>query len=102
MQFIDDIDGTPADETVTFSLDGTAFQVDLSADNAAKLREFLSPYMDAAGKVPQKKGKRSTDSVAIRIWAGEHGHTVSDRGRIPASVRALYEAHLAAIREAGE
>jgi hypothetical protein len=30
--------------------------------------------------------------VAIREWARAHGHTVSDRGRIPAKIIADYEA----------
>ena len=37
----DDIDGTPADETVEFSVDGTDYEIELNSDNAAKFREVL-------------------------------------------------------------
>ena len=38
---IDDIDETPADEKVRFALDGNNYEIDLSSENAAKLREAL-------------------------------------------------------------
>ena len=42
VQLLDDIDGSPADETVTYGLDGTMYEVDLSAKHADKLRSALS------------------------------------------------------------
>lgn len=44
----DDIDGREAVETVSFSLDGTAYMIDLSAPNASNLRDALAPFIDAA------------------------------------------------------
>ena len=44
----DDIDGGDADETVRFALDGKAYEIDLSAANAAKLRGALQPFIDKA------------------------------------------------------
>ena len=38
---VDDLDGGPADETVTFSLDGVSYEIDLTHDNAAALRDAL-------------------------------------------------------------
>ncbi|MBX9247046.1 Lsr2 family protein, partial [Actinotalea ferrariae] len=35
---------------------------------------------------------RASDAAAVRQWAREHGYTIPDRGRIPAEVRAAYEA----------
>jgi hypothetical protein len=48
---IDDLDGHDAEETVTFGLDGKAYEIDLSASNARKLRAarstILSPQLAA-------------------------------------------------------
>lgn len=101
----DDLDGEiPADETVSFSLDGTAYEIDLSAENARELREGLARFVAAArtvGKAARGKGstggKRQGPAPAdVRAWARENGHEVPDRGRIPAElVDAYREAHAA-------
>ena len=44
---VDDFDGSPAAETVTFALDGRTYEIDLSAENAAELRDVLQPWIDA-------------------------------------------------------
>jgi hypothetical protein len=44
---IDDIDGGEADETITFALDGTQYEIDLSGKNAAKMRDGLARYIGA-------------------------------------------------------
>ncbi|CAM5341078.1 hypothetical protein SANTM175S_06449 [Streptomyces antimycoticus] len=41
---VDDLDGGEADETVTFSLDGKSYEIDLTTTNADKLRDALEPY----------------------------------------------------------
>ncbi|WP_285731751.1 Lsr2 family protein [Nocardiopsis sp. ATB16-24] len=100
---IDDIDGGEAEETVTFGLDGTMYEIDLSAGNAAKLREALTPFVEAARKVPAKasrgggrRGSRNAPSrersAEIRAWAKAAGKPVNERGRIPAAIVAEYEA----------
>jgi hypothetical protein len=81
---VDDFDGSPAAETVTFALDGTTYEIDLSADNAAELRDVLQPWMDAgrrrgrtrasagrpASRAANGRGRRATyDSTAVREWA---------------------------------
>jgi Lsr2 len=48
IELADDLDNTPAAETVTFGLDGTQFEIDLSQNNAAKLREAVAPYVSVA------------------------------------------------------
>lgn len=48
VKLIDDIDGGDAEETVPFSLDGRAYEIDLNAGNAAALREALSRYVNHA------------------------------------------------------
>ena len=107
----DDLDeNLSADETVSFALDGTNYEIDLSDKNAKELRDAFSRYVSAARKV--SRGGRSSSSSsgggasrgrgtggrmdreqagAIREWARKNGHNVSDRGRIPASVVEAYE-----------
>lgn len=96
---VDDIDGGEASETVSFSLDGVSYEIDLSEGNAKALRDALSPYVGngrRAGRRPRGRGRgaqaRNQDTAAIRDWARERGFKVSDRGRIPADILAKYEA----------
>lgn len=98
---IDDIDGSDAAETVSFGLDGTSYEIDLSDANAAGLREALSPYVGHARKVTAARGRRprSTTTAAagpsareLRDWARSNGYQVSDRGRVPAEVREAFDA----------
>ncbi|CCG01551.1 histone-like nucleoid-structuring protein Lsr2 [Blastococcus saxobsidens] len=104
----DDLDeNLPADETVSFSLDGTSYEIDLAEKNAQELRDVFARYVSAARKVGRgtraSGGGRSRatggggrmdreQAGAIRDWARKNGHAVSDRGRIPASVVEAYEA----------
>ncbi|MGK7222791.1 histone-like nucleoid-structuring protein Lsr2 [Kocuria flava] len=100
----DDLDGGPADDTITFALDGKDYEIDLSTTNAEKLREALRPFAEAGRKTTRSggsaRGTRSRgsgsdpDTAKIRAWAKENGHEVSDRGRIHQSVKdAYYAAH---------
>ena len=103
----DDLDeNMTADETVSFSLDGTSYEIDLAEKNAKEMRDALARYVSAARKVGRggtraSGGGRSRatggrmdreQAGAIRDWARKNGHVVSDRGRIPASVVEAYEA----------
>ena len=95
----DDLTGGPADETVRFSVEGTDYEIDLSAKNAAAFRKHLAPFVEHARKAGRPPAGRPVRTVAsrqrsgdIRAWAKQHGLAVSERGRIPASVVAQYEA----------
>jgi hypothetical protein len=98
---VDDIDGSDADETIPFGLDGTQYEIDLNSDHARELREQLERYIKAARKVTGSAGRpsrvrRATDNDArnkeIRNWARERHLDVNDRGRIPGDIVAQYEA----------
>ena len=106
-QLVDDLDGTVLEvgegETVLFSLDGVAYEIDLTDDNAAALRGSLATYVAAARSIssarPSSSGggtrRRRTgqqDYSAVRAWAKSNGYQVSERGRVPASVLEAYEA----------
>jgi hypothetical protein len=101
----DDMDGSAATETVSFGIDGNSYEIDLSADNAERLRESLAGYVGharratrtSANGVPRPGGRaRSTprpdreQTQAIREWARSNGHKVNDRGRVPSHVIEAY------------
>lgn len=92
----DDLDGTTADETVRFGLDGVDYEIDLSDDNAAKLRDNLASWVGHARKISRGRGsaanRKSGSPTEIREWAKNSGLEVSSRGRVPAHVREAYEA----------
>jgi hypothetical protein len=107
---IDDLDGKPADRTVEFSLDGVGYTIDLSDENAGKLRKSLDPFISAgtrvgrggsprraAGRTPNgsgggRAGGDRDQNKAIRDWAVQNGYQVSERGRIPQNVADAYRA----------
>jgi hypothetical protein len=100
VMLVDDLDGGEASETVHFSLDGIAYEIDLSSDNASKLRKELAVYAGHARKATGAPGGRRRRartgpgrerSSEIRAWAKQHGRKVSERGRIPAAIIAEYE-----------
>jgi hypothetical protein len=95
----DDLDGSAAEETVTFGLDGVSYEIDLSKKNAAKLRDALALYVGSGRRVAGRASRRSRGRAAsgpsaseVREWARAKGYEVSDRGRVPADVRAAYDA----------
>ncbi|MDX6584775.1 MAG: hypothetical protein QOI10_3959 [Solirubrobacterales bacterium] len=105
VQFVDDLDGSVASGTVNFALDGKDYDIDLSDENAAKLRDALALFVGAARRSggrrrPAQGGQRPTANreriAAVRAWARENGHKVAERGRIPAAVLEAYEQRNAA------
>ncbi|VVJ22737.1 Histone protein Lsr2 [Amycolatopsis camponoti] len=101
VELLDDIDGTPATQAVKFALDGVEYEIDLSDDNATALREELARYVEAARRTGGRKRTKATAppsaaadrerSTAIRTWAKENGHNVSDRGRLSTEIIEAYE-----------
>lgn len=95
---IDDLDGTEGASTVPFSINGDQYVIDLSDENQDRLILALRPFIDKArsGK-PAKAGKARKSArtdpeqlAAIRAWGRANGHTVNDRGRLPASLVDAY------------
>ena len=90
-ELVDDIDGSPANETVLFALDGVAYEIDLTKRNAAGLRNAFAKYVGAArrtrgGRPRATRSRVTSDSRTIREWAKANNVPVTDRGRIPATV----------------
>jgi hypothetical protein len=103
---VDDMDGGTASETVTFGLDGSSYEIDLSKENATRLRNVLAEYVGHARKTgrgaarngaspargsargPARADREQTQ--AIREWAKKNGFQVKPRGRVPANVIEAY------------
>src|SRR5215475_1203335 len=100
--FIDDLDGSEAEGTIRFGLDGTEYEIDLNAGHAQALRDALARYVQAARRAggstrrPARGGRRApaggVDSTEVREWAKAQGIEVKDRGRVPAEVVARFKA----------
>ena len=98
---IDDLDGsTRGIETVSFTLDGTAYEIDLGPKNAKSIRADFEKWSAAArkakrGPVRVRRGaaaKPASEAAAIREWAAANGVQVPARGRIPKAVAEQYHA----------
>lgn len=94
----DDLSGGVATGTVAFALEGVSYEIDLSDDNAARLRAAMAPWIGHARRVSGRRGaggkkaKGGGDSATeIRAWARQQGLEVSARGRVPSEVRQAYE-----------
>ena len=96
---IDDLTGEEAQETVKLTLDGAHYEIDLTAEHAAELREKLSPYTSAGRRLRggssgrsarRETSPRSDDSRKIREWAIANGYQPSARGRISREIREAY------------
>ena len=100
--FVDDIDGSAADGTVRFGLDGTDYEIDLNSEHAQALRDALARYISAARRVgggarrPVRSGRKApangVNTTEIREWAKAQGIEVKDRGRVPAELVVKFKA----------
>jgi nucleoid-associated protein Lsr2 len=100
--FIDDLDGSPAEGTVRFGLDGAEYWIDLNEEHAKALRDALASYVSAGRRVggsarrPARAGPRTSASglnaTEVREWAKAQGIAVKDRGRVPAELVAKFKA----------
>jgi Lsr2 len=99
--FIDDLDGSEAEGTVRFGLDGAEYEIDLNAGHARALRDALARYVQAARRAggsarrPARSGRRAqadgVDSTEVREWAKAQGIDVKDRGRVPAELAVKFK-----------
>ena len=89
--FFDDLDGSEAEGTVRFGLDGTEYEIDLNAQHARQLRDALARYVAADRRVgagtrrPARGGRKAQpnalNTTEVREWAKAQGIDVKDRGR---------------------
>ena len=104
VEMVDDLDGGAADQTVPFSLDGVSYEIDLSNDNIKEFHEAIAGFVDSARKVTTSglgrrarktsistNGRSREQTQAVREWARQQGHSVNDRGRIPAAIQQAFD-----------
>ena len=100
--FVDDIDGSEAEGTIRFGLDGTEYEIDLNAKHAQQLRDALARYIAAARRTSastrqsvrsrRKAPASAVNTSEVREWAKTQGIDVKDRGRIPAELVVKFKA----------
>lgn len=96
VETIDDLDGTSsADTTVTYSVDGTNYEIDLSTANADKFRNELAVWIGHSRTVGKAAGRGrkvsgGEDLAAIRSWAQSQGIAVAMRGRVSGDIVKQY------------
>ena len=96
---IDDLDGGEAAGTVRFGLDGTEYEIYLSAAHSDELRKALGLYLAHARRAGgmaktaarTRRGNAAVDTAKVRDWAKGQGIEVKDRGRVPADVVEQYK-----------
>jgi hypothetical protein len=100
--FIDDLDGSVAEGTVRFALDGAEYEIDLSAKHAQEMHDALARYVGAARRTggsarrSTRTGRKASASglntTEVREWAKAQGIEVKDRGRVPAELVVKFKA----------
>ncbi|NBH02584.1 Lsr2 family protein [Amycolatopsis sp. SID8362] len=110
IEVVDDLDGGAATQTVPFALDGVSYEIDLSDENAAALRDEFARYIEAGRRTGGRRikvtvgqstaGNRSSSTGAaqrernqeVRAWAQANGYGIAERGRIPKEIYAAFKA----------
>ena len=97
VELVDDIDGSPAKETIRFALDSVEYTIDLSGRNAEKLRGDMEKWAKAAQRISGRRSRKTTngrgpDLKAVREWAASNKIELSSRGRVPQKVIEQYHA----------
>ncbi|GLP72950.1 Lsr2 family protein [Mycobacterium antarcticum] len=96
VEWVDDIDGSAAAETVTFSIDGSRYEIDLSQKNAATFRDSMSGWIEASRKSNNRRPRGAqakndpSEATKARKWARANGLEVGPRGRLPSEVLDAY------------
>ena len=115
VSLVDDLDGSDADQTVTFGIDGRSYEIDLSAANAGELRSSLDSWVSRARRAGAERRDEpgavdtletlhtrarlttvlpavgESRNALIRAWAAENGHHAPASGRIPQTVVKAYK-----------
>jgi hypothetical protein len=103
--YVDDLDGSEADGTIRFGLDGAGYEIDLNAKHTQELRDVLARYVAAGRRVrastsqSSRSGRKAQpntlNTTEVRDWAKAQGIEVKDRGRIPAELVVKFKAAMA-------
>lgn len=61
---LDDIDGTEADETIAFGLDGHEYEIDVNKKNADKIRKALAPFIEKGRRTKARRGRPKASAAS--------------------------------------
>lgn len=88
VEFVDDLDGSLADETVTFALAGVEYAIDLSAVNAARLRAVFEDYIGSARRVAASKPRRLSEAARAKAAKAEREDVTAEIRRLASTAQA--------------
>jgi len=94
VELTDDLDQSPASQTIHFGVEGVEYEIDLSEKNAKKFAAALAPYIGRGRRIGGRKrvaggrggSSAGVDPKVVRQWASEQGIEISTRGRIPGDI----------------
>lgn len=97
MPFTDDVDGSPAQVRVEFSVDGHDYEIFLSKSNRNAFIRDLARFMAAARKVGGQGPKMhyqqtEADPRTVREWARANGYRLPDGRKVPKDIVAKFHA----------
>ena len=104
--FCDVCESSDGATALEFSVDRSAFEIDLCAEHRSAFNNALAPFVSngrsararaasAATSAPTHRRvvrRDPSQTEAIRRWAKENGFAISGRGRIPGTVEEAYNA----------
>lgn len=99
---IDDLDGSPDAVSITYTINGEEYAIDLNEKNFGRMLKALAPFLDKSVHLNKSKAaarkqaaaQREYSIDALRVWAEANDISVPKRGRIPAITVARYLADL--------
>jgi hypothetical protein len=99
VEVLSDVSGEKGASTITYSINGQSYSIDLTEPETKEFHEMLAPYISVSS-IGKRRGPRlrSTpeETAKIREWAQATGHTLTPAGRVPAETRLAYAEALAA------
>ena len=87
--YVDDLDGSEADGTIRFGLDGAEYEIDLNAKHAQELRDVLARYVAAGRRVrastsqSSRSGRKAQPNALNTTRDPRVGQGPGDRGQGP-------------------
>lgn len=86
---VDDLDGSPADETIKLKINNDEYVLDLSKANATAFWRILAPWLRVAQRVVRRRKRTAllsrglavtADPKKVRAWARARGIQVNENG----------------------
>ena len=62
----DDLDGSDADETISFGFEGTQYEIDLNKKNAEAMRKAITKYTSAARRASGRSAAAAPGACSLQ------------------------------------